>query len=285
MTPALLRDERLLDLLVKQATEGITIEEQAEMERLLAAHPGADREEIARVAASLALVGVEEEPMPAQLRDRVRADAALWITRREAKVADLGAKREAQREPVVREVPVRGRSSPWPWLATAASLLVAIGAWYWRPGADMQQVQAPPPAPEPVTPSQEREHLLAHGAGVINAPWTNTEDPASAGVTGDVVWDNAAQKGYLRFTGLAPNDPGKFQYQLWIFDAKQDERYPIDGGVFDVPAGTTEVVVPIDPKIAVAQPVMFAVTIEKPGGVVVSGREHIVALAKAAAAG
>jgi len=284
MNPALLRDERLVDLLVKQASEGISLEEQAEMERLLAAHPGADREEIARVAAALALVGVEEEPMPAQLRDRVRADAALWISRREAKVTDLAPRREAQREPVVREVPVGRRTGPWPWLATAASLLLAIGAWYWpRQSVEVQQVRVPPPPPEPVTPSQERDHLLAHGAGVINAAWSNTEDPASAGVTGDVVWDNAAQKGYMRFTGLAANDPGKFQYQLWIFDAKQDERYPIDGGVFDVPAGATEVVVPIDAKITVAQPVMFAVTIEKPGGVVVSGREHIVALAKAAA--
>ena len=143
MSPSMLRDERLLDLLVKQATEGITLEEQAELERLLATHPGADREEIARVAAALALAGVEEEPMPAQLRDRVRADAALWITRREAKVTDLGATRATQREPAVREVPVRGKSTnPWPWLATAASLLVAIGAWYWpRQPAEVQQVQ------------------------------------------------------------------------------------------------------------------------------------------------
>ena len=98
-----------------------------------------------------------------------------------------------------------------------------------------------------------------------------------------MVWDNETQTGYLRFSGLAANDPGTFQYQLWIFDAEQDERYPIDGGVFDIPAGQSEVIIPIDPKIAVKSPMMFAVTMEKPGGVVVSGREHIVALAKVAA--
>jgi anti-sigma-K factor RskA len=102
-------------------------------------------------------------------------------------------------------------------------------------------------------------------------------------VAGDVVWDSESQTGYLRFTGLAPNDPGAFQYQLWIFDANQDERYPVDGGVFNIPAGQTEVVIPIDPKIAVRTPMMFAVTMERPGGVVVSAREHIVALAKVAA--
>ncbi len=60
-------------------------------------------------------------------------------------------------------------------------------------------------------------------------------------------------------------------------------RYPIDGGVFDIPAGATEVVIPINARLAVNDPAMFAVTIERPGGVVVSAREHIVALAKVAA--
>ena len=98
-----------------------------------------------------------------------------------------------------------------------------------------------------------------------------------------MVWDNSKQRGYLRFSGLPANDPERSQYQLWIFDAKRDDRYPIDGGVFDIPAGATEVVIPINARLAVNEPAMFAVTIEGPGGVVVSAREHIVALAKVAA--
>jgi hypothetical protein len=39
-------------------------------------------------------------------------------------------------------------------------------------------------------------------------------------------------------------------------------------------------VVPINAKIRVTEPTMFAVSIEKPGGVVVSKREHIVATAR-----
>ena len=67
------------------------------------------------------------------------------------------------------------------------------------------------------------------------------------------------------------------KYQLWIFeDPKQP--YPIDGGVFDV-ISTGEVVVPIDAKIPVDKAVQFAVTVEKPGGVVVSEREMIPVLA------
>ena len=62
------------------------------------------------------------------------------------------------------------------------------------------------------------------------------------------------------------------------FDAGRDKRYPVDGGVFDVPANTAEVVIPIRAALMVRKPAAFAVTVEKPGGVVVSGREHVVAL-------
>ena len=80
----------------------------------------------------------------------------------------------------------------------------------------------------------------------------------------------------MRFRGLAPNDPSVSQYQLWIFDRDQDERFPVDGGVFDVESGEGDVFVEIDPKLEVREPYLFAVTVEKPGGVVVSSRERIV---------
>ncbi len=82
----------------------------------------------------------------------------------------------------------------------------------------------------------------------------------------------------MRFAGLAPNDRSKTQYQLWIFDKARDARYPVDGGVFDVPPGG-DVVVPIEAKLHVGAPVLFAVTVEKPGGVVVSERKRIVVTA------
>ncbi len=97
-------------------------------------------------------------------------------------------------------------------------------------------------------------------------------------MTGDVVWDPATQRGFLHFAGLAPNDPAMHQYQIWIFDAGRDKRYPVDGGVFDVPANASEVIIPIRAALMVRKPAAFAVTLEKPGGVVVSGREHVIAL-------
>ena len=55
---------------------------------------------------------------------------------------------------------------------------------------------------------------------------------------GEVVWSAAEQRGYLRIAGLPVNDPKARQYQLWIFDARRDERYPVDSGVFDVTMST-----------------------------------------------
>ena len=48
--------------------------------------------------------------------------------------------------------------------------------------------------------------------------------------------------------------------------------------VFDV-TSTGEVIVPINPKLHVTDATLFAVTVERPGGVVVSMRERIVVTA------
>lgn len=109
-----------------------------------------------------------------------------------------------------------------------------------------------------------------------------TKDPAASGVTGDVVWDPATQKGFLHFVGLKPNDSTVMQYQIWIFDGERDKRYPIDGGVFDVPANAADIVIPIRAAVVVRKPAAFAVTAEKPGGVVVSDRAHVLVLGAAA---
>jgi len=79
----------------------------------------------------------------------------------------------------------------------------------------------------------------------VTLPWKSTEDVAAKGASGDVVWSSAKQQGYMRIRGLAANDPVRSQYQLWIFDEARDERYPVDGGVFDVDPTTSEVIVPI----------------------------------------
>jgi anti-sigma-K factor RskA len=125
-----------------------------------------------------------------------------------------------------------------------------------------------------------RDHLLASGDGRVGHwPWTAGLGGA-AGVAGDVVWDRATQSGYLRFENLAPNDPARHQYQLWIVDAARDDRFPVDGGVFDVPPVSGPVVIPVRAKIPVREPSAFVVTLEPTGGVVVSERQRVITVAR-----
>ncbi len=133
-----------------------------------------------------------------------------------------------------------------------------------------------PSAPDEVDPAQARNALLA-SASSVQLPFAGLAD--YEGLSGDVVWADDSQSGYMRFEGLPANDPTVAQYQLWIVDPERDER-PVDGGVFDIPAGEGEVVVPIRAALAVSEPVAFVITVEKPGGVVVSSQEIVAAIAQ-----
>jgi hypothetical protein len=124
-----------------------------------------------------------------------------------------------------------------------------------------------------------RSRILAGGGAVFEQAFAPGPDATGTALQGDVVWDDQSQQGYLRLTGLRANDPSREQYQLWIFDAGRDQRYPVDGGVFDV-NGAGSTVVRIRAAVKVHNAVVFAITVEQPGGVVVSSRERIAGLAK-----
>ena len=120
-------------------------------------------------------------------------------------------------------------------------------------------------------PADPAQFVSLH-PNAVRCPWEGTKDERIVGeVRGEAIFDPQSSKGVLVIEGLASNDPSAEQYQLWIFDAKRDERYPVDGGVFDMPA-CGRAVIPIEAKLSVEQPTLFAVTIERPGGVVVSDR-------------
>jgi len=166
---------------------------------------------------------------------------------------------------------VRARSAAG-WWAAAACLVLAVLGWVRSPLVQERGAAA--------TPALQREALLA-SPGAEQIQLETTAEPAAAGAKVDVVWDPRSQRGFARFVGLKPNDPSQHQYQLWIFDGDRDPRYPVDGGVFNVPPNADQVVVPIRAPLEVHAAKAFAVTIEQPGGVVVSGREHVVAIGKA----
>lgn len=296
------RDE-LLDLLAERATAGLDAPSTARLGQLLAEGAedegtGEDLFELAAASLEVAHAesGAAAEALPAAVEQRLRREARRFAAglppsgfkppQAPARPRRLG---RAAGTPAAGAAPLR---APWlPWLV-AAVLFVAAATGWWRvlvlSRAAGTLAEAPVTGPAGVSPDlipQERSPelaraaLLASSGEAVNLPFAGTPDPVAQGVSGDVVWSPERQRGFLRFKNLPTNDPKVYQYQLWIFDATRDDRFPIDGGVFDVPAGG-EVVVAIDAKLPVREAALFAVTIEKPGGVVVSSRERIVLLAK-----
>jgi hypothetical protein len=280
-------DEALVDLLVKQVTEGLSPAEQRELDVLDSASASRYLRELERAAAALTLAGTTgAQPPPAALRARLEAQGQDYLA--SAGRAEAGGKVIELNRPAKLAAP---RALGWQgaagWLAAAACLILAVFGWLRSPEpapvANQPVVVTAPPVivpPAPPSPAQERAALLAR-SGSIKLDMSATKDPAAAGVSGDVVWDPVTQQGFLRFVGLPQNDPKVHQYQLWIFDATRDQRYPVDGGVFDIPGNSAEVVIPIHARLPVNTAKAFAVTLEKSGGVVVSGREHILVLAQA----
>ena len=161
---------------------------------------------------------------------------------------------------------------------SSAGPLRIVGAAGWLAAAALLAALLrgdPPRTPDlALSPSLDSEVAALEARGATITPW------AEGGPAGDVVWSDQLNSGFMRIDGLETNDPTVSQYQLWIFRGTDPaaEAHPVDGGVFDV-LGGGEVIVPIDAKLDVGSAGLFAVTVEKPGGVVVSGREQIVAVA------
>lgn len=254
--------ERAEELLISRALGTLDRDESIELDALLDLDPSLDDDHYELVAASLDLaLDGHQLSMPAGVRAKIAHDASVYFGVRE----QAGPK-------VVPLVPAARRSRDgWVWqgLAVAAVLLLMI--WV---GTSVRS------GTSEVDGTQLYERVVAAG-DLVRWDWAGTEDPAvQPDVGGDVVWSSDIQQGVMKIDGLAANDPSEFQYQLWIFDATRDERFPVDGGVFDVPADGGDVFVPIRAKLDVDTPYLFAITVEEPGGVVVSSRERIAFVAQ-----
>jgi anti-sigma-K factor RskA len=245
--------ERLLDLLAERAVCGLDSSGQRELAELQLRYPEIDDQyyEIPAAAANLALEP-DSEPLPEAIRQRILAQSERYCPIQCPSAARVPRPRASV-------------LSSTGWIAAAACLALAVFTW--------RSVERPTPVPG-------LEERVAQDSARGRWDWQPTQDPAGANVKGEVVWSPNQQTGFMRFQGLAANNPSESVYQLWIFDESRDQRYPVDGGVFSIPPGSTSVTVPIQAKLAVKKPVMFAVTVEKPGGAVVSTRDRIAALAK-----
>ncbi|MGD9690191.1 MAG: anti-sigma factor [Phycisphaerales bacterium] len=161
-----------------------------------------------------------------------------------------------------------GAMGPLGWLAAAAAITVAAIAWW--------------PTPTPATlPGSAIAAEIDRAADAITLAFKPGGDGIDAQFTtasAEVVWSDAQQRGYMRIRGIAPNDPALRQYQLWIVDPARDSK-PVDGGVFDI-ASSGEVIIPFTSRLPVKNPAAFAITGERPGGVVVSAGPMLLVAAR-----
>lgn len=290
------KQERLLDLLTEQALYGLDEQKRKELNDLTKLFPEWQTDEtLSLAAAALASSAVRsDEQMPAHLTSKILAESERYFAHQETEHKVLDFKSKSERKKIAENQFAARAASPaktsfWNWagwaVAAAACFVLALNVWMTRNAAPTKNVAVNPPAPATPTPApslaEQRQQLLAAAPDAVETMWTDFNPKQPRGVTGDVVWSNALQKGFMRFRNIPANDRARETYQLWIFDAAQNAKTPIDGGVFDVDANG-DVIVPIDAKIRVQKPTMFAVTAEKPGGVVVSELGKVMAVAKIA---
>lgn len=265
-----------------RAVEGI----DADALRQLGDWADCDQLDEAAGVLAIGMIADQLEPMPEMIRANLdRVALAYSGIDPDAPASPLAMPDSIRIEPAAG---VSTRSVAWigaaGWLAAAACLLLAVLAW-----TSGRTTPTPSPA--------ERAVALASRPGVIRSNWLGLDDASlaeaphrfDAQLKGEVLWDPETNEGYMVFEGLAANDPTEYQYQLWIFDAERPtgelpeygdgilSQCPVDGGVFDA-AGTGRIVIPINAKLPIGKAAIFAVTVEPPGGVVVSKRD-IVALA------
>ncbi len=230
-------DEAMLDLLVKQVTEGLSPAEQRALDVMDSELASAYLRDLERAAAAAALAGSKAEAaLPAALSARIAQQAAEHFASA-GNVADLSAARAAAVENtrVQTPKPRANRFSGYGWLAAAACLVLAIFGWQRSPTplppvAELTPAPVTEPTPEPPPPptlAQERDALLAK-ADSLKIPLGATKDPAAAGVTGDVVWDPgyATRLSALRGLGGQRSGPASIS----DLDIRRRPRQALSGG-------------------------------------------------------
>lgn len=264
--------------------------DSAAFERAMQASSGEEIEHLEHAIGAIAVASGHLGPLPESVSSRCREAllgrirASMTTGNGHASVAAAEPPRVSRDEPLEIETkpirfapdpaPPRNRLAPLGWMVAAAASIGAVIGWL-RPAELASDA--------PFDASQARAALVSAGTQLIN--WSTWgEDERFEGVTGDVVWDDQAQEGYMTFVNLPVNDPSVSRYQLWIVDAERGAPLtvpPIDGGVFDVDVENDVVVVPIRAKLPVGEAAAFGITIEGPNGAVVSERrpEQLVVIA------
>jgi Anti-sigma-K factor rskA len=269
-----LEKEKMLDLLITQATTGLTGDEARELERLEKQFPetaGDESFELAAAAFSMASVDAGE-PLPESLQKRIAADADKYFVQEKAEEPEEFQKTFSLE-------PQQRSALQWLGWAFAAVACIALGVnmWWTRSNPQIERIYVQAPTPSPTPPMEKQLEQMLAASDAVKTTLSNPKNPGE--IVGDVVWSDSEQKGFVRLKGMPVNDKTKEQYQLWIVAANQNAKTPVDGGVFDVDKNG-EIIIPIDAKVKVEKPAAFAITAEKTGGVPVSEQGKVMAIGK-----
>jgi hypothetical protein len=280
---------REFELLLDRAAQG-ELDEPSQRE-LLRLVPGVKDSVSAYDAAAaellVASLPLNNAKLSSSLEQRLLASGQAWCKQRAAETAPplvlRGPELRMTNEPAAS---ARGPEAlrPMrslrilPWLVAAASIALVAVAWWtpFGPGARPGPVVA---TTQPVS-AEKAFAEISSSTTALQLAWNDWSDASvpceKPGVKGSVVWDEASNRGVMKFENLPALDETKERYQLWIIDSRGMEQR-ISGGVFNGAAGNQFVV--IDPGIDVDRAAAFAITIERPDGVWVSDMKRRVVIA------
>ena len=247
------KQERLIDLLALKSTQKLSIDEQRELNNLLDHYPEYTEDYFHEMTA-LAQVSFytqdnfNNEALPKQMRKRIL----------HAYKTELG--QSTLMDFINHYMRVFFYKPQYAWTLTVLMMIGLSFSMIEFRNYDANFRYLP----------LKRAVLENTAKDMIQFPW-HSRSTAIESISGDIIWTDQGQKGFIKITGLPMNDPIQNQYQVWILDPLKYEQ-PVDGGVFDVTQTDKPVIIPINPKLPISKAVAFAITIEQPGGVVVSSQ-------------
>ena len=245
----------LMGLLALSAVENLSTEDEQQLSQLLAKHPEFSKDEFAKTTA-LSQIGfyltdhTAHEKLPSELRDKILA-------------AYENAKSSEKNNPLLSILPRLLKAFTRPSYAWGITAMLLIGLSYSMITFKTYENNYRYLPLKKMVLQNTTDDLMQY-------PWYGkTQDFEN--IKGDMIWSNQKQKGFIKITGMPMNDPSQNQYQIWIVDPIKYQN-PVDGGVFDITKSDREIIIPINPKLPISNARAFAITLEQPGGVVVSSQ-------------
>jgi hypothetical protein len=248
--------ELLLDLLVVQSTQPMSDDENIKLQRLLKEYPEYSNYEFDEIA-SLAHISYHlndkriHEKLPSELKSKILNSHKQIDSQSLYRIKINEFLRTLFNQPTY---------------AWAITVLLAIGI-----SISMIEFKNYDSAFRYLP--LERVLLQSTSNDLIKYPWYSKQSDFAM-TNGNIVWSNKRQKGFIKISGMPVNDPSKNQYQIWIIDPLKYKQ-PVDGGIFNINSTDQDIIIPINPKLPILNAKGFAITLEQPGGVVVSSQELI----------